>query len=135
MKAFSDEELFGSDSDPDEAALLPAASPTASERRENEILASAACRAVLGRSPTASEFELYEEDPEGFEEAMMDDDSEEDEGDEDSEEEEEEEEDDAAAAADAAKVAKVAESAESAEAAEEAEEAEEAKEAEEAEEA
>ena len=135
MKAFSDEDLFGSDSDPDEAALLPAASPTASERRENEILASAACRAVLGRSPTASEFELYEEDPEGFEEAMMDDDSEEDEGDEDSEEEEEEEEDDAAAAADAAKVAKVAESAESAEAAEEAEEAEEAKEAEEAEEA
>ena len=34
------------------------------------------CRAVLNRSPTTSEAELYAEDPEGFAEAMAEDESE-----------------------------------------------------------
>ena len=86
-------ELFGSDSDEAEAATPAVApSPTASDARVDEILrdgARAACRAALGRSPTASEVELYENDPEGFEEEMMDEEDEEEE-----EEEEEEELDD-----------------------------------------
>ena len=85
-------ELFGSDSDEAEAATPAVApSPTASDARVDEILrdgARAACRAALGRSPTASEVELYD-----FEEEMMDEeDEEEDEEDDDEEEEEEEEE-------------------------------------------
>ena len=68
------EELFGSDSDEAEAATPAVAqSPTASDARVDEILrygarGRAACTAALGCSPTASEFELYEKDPEGFEE-------------------------------------------------------------------
>ena len=83
------EELFGSDSDEAEAATPAVAhSPTASDARVDEILAGAAgaaCRAALCCSPTASEIELYENYPDGFEEEMMDDDEEED----DEEEEEE----------------------------------------------
>ena len=90
------EELFGSDSDEAEAATPAVAqSPTASDARVDEILrygARAACTAALGCSPTASEFELYENDPDGFEEELMDEDDEEEDEEEEGEEEEEEEE-------------------------------------------
>jgi hypothetical protein len=90
------EELFGSDSDEAEAATPAVAhSPTASDARVDEILAGAAgaaCRAALGRSPSASEIECYENDPDGFEEEMMDDEEEEDDDEEEEEEKKEEEE-------------------------------------------